>query len=410
MLARGTKDEQDLYVFTGSVIRGEGRYHIFYTGHNPYFRKQGKPVEGIMHAVSDDLLNWRKLPGEALYAPTANYEPDDWRDPFVFWNDEAKEYWMLTAARLKSGPSRRRGCTALCASKDLSTWEVREPFWTPGLYSVHECPDLFRMGNWWYLVFSEGSERTSTHYRMSQSLKGPWQAPDNDTFDGRAFYAAKTASDGHRRFVFGWLPTRINLNDSEPWQWGGNLVVHQLLQETDGTLSVKVPDSIDQAYGEKPPFGFHPGVGPCKISPGVIQLATPEGFGCATAGIMPSRCKIEATVDFEALTRGCGLMLRVSDTLDSAYYVRLEPARNRLVFDSWPRPGSVPFWVGLERPLRLDPQRPVELKVLVDDTVCVVYVDNKIAMSTRLYDLKQGDWGVFVNEGTARFSHVRISV
>jgi beta-fructofuranosidase len=52
----------------------------------------------------------------------------------------------------------------------------------------------------------------------------------------------------------------------------------------------------------------------------------------------------------------------------------------------------------------------VELKVLVDDTVCVVYVDNKIAMSTRLYDLKQGDWGVFVNEGTARFSHVRISV
>ena len=63
MLARGTKDEQDLYVFTGSAIKAEGRYHIFYVGHNPYFAKQGKPQEAIMHAVSDDLLSWIKVPG-----------------------------------------------------------------------------------------------------------------------------------------------------------------------------------------------------------------------------------------------------------------------------------------------------------------------------------------------------------
>ncbi len=47
MLARGTAEEQDLYVFTGSVIEGEGRFHIFYTGHNSYFRRQGKPEQGI---------------------------------------------------------------------------------------------------------------------------------------------------------------------------------------------------------------------------------------------------------------------------------------------------------------------------------------------------------------------------
>ena len=53
---------------------------------------------------------------------------------------------------------------------------------------------------------------------------------------------------------------------------------------------------------------------------------------------------------------------------------------------------------------------PVNLKVFVDGTVCVVYVADKIAMSTRLYDLKQGGWGVFVNEGSARFRNVQISV
>ena len=85
-------------------------------------------------------------------------------------------------------------------------------------------------------------------------------------------------------------------------------------------------------------------------------------------------------------------MLRAERHCESAYYVRLEPARNRLVFDSWPRPGDVPFWVELERPIKLAPGRTVDLKVFVDDTVCVVYVANKIAMSTRLYNLKQGSW------------------
>ena len=62
MLARGTLSDQDLYVFTGSVIEGQGCFHIFYTGHNPYLRQHGKPEQAVMHAVSDDLLKWRRSP------------------------------------------------------------------------------------------------------------------------------------------------------------------------------------------------------------------------------------------------------------------------------------------------------------------------------------------------------------
>ncbi len=334
MLARGTAEDQDLYVFTGSVVEGEGQYHIFYTGHNPHLAQRGVPMEAIMHAVSDDLMTWRKVPGEKLFAPPAIYEPDDWRDPFVFWNEEAHEYWMLVAARLKSGPSHRRGCTALCASKDLKHWEVREPFWAPGLYSVHECPDLFRMGDWWYLVFSEGSELTATHYRMSRSLQGPWLAPANNTFDCRSFYAAKTASDGRQRYLFGWDATRENQKDKQRWRWGGNLVVHELVQEADGSLGVKAPESVDRAFATTTAMKFRPGVGHTEIIPNGVEIIAPGSFGCSPAGPMPSRCKIEATIEFVEGTRACGVMLRVSPDLDSAYYLRFEPARNRLVFDS----------------------------------------------------------------------------
>jgi hypothetical protein len=36
-------------------------------------------------------------------------------------------------------------------------------------------------------------------------------------------------------------------------------VVRELVQESDGTLSVKVPASIDQTFHEKVPYEFQPG-------------------------------------------------------------------------------------------------------------------------------------------------------
>src|SRR4029453_5092689 len=110
---------------TGTRPRRGGPSPISSPGHNPHFREHGKPEQAVMHAVSNDLLNWRKVPADTFYAPDDRFEAHDWRDPFVFWNEEASEYWMLLAARLKAGPSRRRGCTALCVSKDLKTWQVR---------------------------------------------------------------------------------------------------------------------------------------------------------------------------------------------------------------------------------------------------------------------------------------------
>jgi beta-fructofuranosidase len=413
MLARGTQDEQDLYVFTGSAIHARGQYHIFYTGHNPYLRQQGKPEQAIMHAVSSDLLTWKKVPQDTFYADTTRYEPHDWRDPFVFWNEEKGEYWMLLAARLRSGPSRRRGCTALCTSKDLQHWEVKDPLWAPGLYFTHECPDMFRIGDWWYLVYSTFTERCVTHYRMSRSLEGPWVAPENDTFDGHAFYAAKTAaitsgSKEPQRFIFGWNPTRDQEKDYQPWHWGGNLVVHEVIQQTDGTLTVRIPQSVDAALKTEMPVSFLPGTGSWNINGNSLSVAAPESFTCAVGGEMPARCKIKAEINFNGYTRGCGVMLRVSEDLESAYYIRLEPGRDRLVLDSWPRGGDIPFMVELERPIHLAPGKTYPMTIIVEDTVCEVYLDNQIAMSARLYNLKNGKWGVFVNEGAASFNAVQL--
>jgi beta-fructofuranosidase len=411
MLPRGSKDEQDLYVFTGSVVHGEGRYHIFYTGHNFYFPAQNKPEQAIMHAVSDDLLHWKKVPEDTFYAPPDQFERDDWRDPFVFWNEEAGEYWMLVAARLKTGPSRRRGCTGLCTSKDLKKWTVKDPFWAPNLYYAHECPDLFQIGDWWYLVFSEFDDLNRTRYRMSRSCAGPWITPKDDCFDARAFYAAKSATDGRDRFLFGWDPTRSEKTDSSPFDWGGNLVVHRLSQDSDGTLSVGVPPSVDAAWTRPLKAEFSSLLGQVEQNGDQLQISAPESFACAAAGMMPSSCKIEAQVQFEPGTKGCGVILRTGDDLEASYYLRLEPQNNRVVFDRWPRNASYGDHLeGLDRWIPLEPGATLDLKVIADRTLAVVYVGSRVAMSLRMYDLPTGRWGFFVNQGAARFKNISILV
>ncbi len=313
MLSRGTAAEQDLYVFTGSAITANGQYHIFYTGHNPYLRQQGKPEQGIMHAVSDDMVKWKKIPADTFFAPGNIYEPHDWRDAFVFWNEDAKEYNMLLAARFKTGIPRRRGLTALCASKDLAKWEVRERFYAPGLYFTHECPDLFKMGEWWYLLFSEFTDLVRTRYVMSRSLNGPWIIPERDDFDGHAFYAAKTASDGNKRFIFGWNPTREGEKDNGNWQWGGNLVVHEIQQEKNGELTVRVPQTVSNAFANNVNYSFTNSVGNTKAEDGSVILQAVGTFAASTAGKMPVTCKITATMQFEENTKAFGLMLRSSE-------------------------------------------------------------------------------------------------
>jgi beta-fructofuranosidase len=398
-LARGSVEDQDLYVFTGSVAHGNGGFHIFYTGHNPYFRPQGKPEQGVMHAVSPDLIHWTKVPEDTFYSPQDRYEPHDWRDPFVLWNAEAGEWWMLLAARLKEGPSRRRGCTALCTSKDLHHWEVQEPLYAPSLYFTHECPDMFQSGGWWYLLFSEFSQACVTRYRISRSPYGPWTSPANDTFDGRAFYAAKTASDGQQRFIFGWNPTREGEKDNGTWQWGGNIAVHEVLQEPDGTLSVRPPQMVVNAVHQPLAAAFQPGVGQAAYGEGEVKLRAPYGFACAPAGKLPSACRIEAALSSTPGTRAFGLFLRMDDELEKGYYLRFELAEKRLVFDVWPRPGDAPYLLGLERPLALEAGQPVKLVVFIEGTVVEAYVNERIALSARMYDHPEGSWGVFVSEG-----------
>ena len=396
----GSPDSQGC--FTGSVIEKDGTFHMFYTG----FTGQENP-QSVCHAISDDLRTWEKNPDNPIIlADTQWYEAHDWRDPYPFWNAEANEYWMLLAARLKSGPENRRGCIALITSPDLMQWEVQPPFWAPGLYVTHECPDLFRWEDHWVLVYSTYSERMVTHYRISTSLDGPWVAPATDTFDGRAFYAAKTVSDGKRRFALGWNPTRKDKSDTGAWEWAGNMVIHELTLQADGRITVNAPLEFTNLYSEEVALEAKTHFGHWEVQRNTYNTDYSDGFAAVTVCELPNRCLIEVAILSNRATRYCGILLRADPALAHYYELRWEPGRRRVVFDRWPRPGDEPFM--LERPLEIEPGGSLLIKAIIEDSVITAYLNNEVALSCRAYDHRNGQFGLFVVEGAATFSEIRV--
>lgn len=402
---------------TGAVLQAGDGYHMFYCEF-----PDGRQI--VSHAISPDLIHWEPIPADSFGPDPAWYAASDWRDPFVFWNEEAGQYWLLVSARTRS-PYARGGCVGLCVSDDLHSWQARPPLFAPDLHvSALECPDVFRMGDWWYLVYSTYTDRFATHYRMSRSASGPWLAPAEDTLDGRAFYAAKTASDGQHRYLFGWNPTRTeNLFDWNPpgyagrdfntWDWGGNLVVHDLHQAADGTLQVRLPDGVAAQFQRSHAVTLTPAIGQWHLDGTRHTARSPVGFAGATAGALPTHCLITGQIRFRPGTRRLGLLLRASAALDQGYAIQFEPDRQRVVLKSFVFPNEhggkiLPFEVELERSVPLRPDQDCALTLVLADSVCEVYVDDQVALSTRMYDRPNGSLVFFVADGEATFSDFAI--
>lgn len=416
----GSALDADFNVYTGSIVDdGAGVHHLFYTGQNPeLLGADGLPLQLVMHASSTDAMaTWQRHP-ERTFGAHAGYETADWRDPFVFRDEDAGLWRMLIAARHIDGPNRRRGTIAQCVSTDLVNWQPVEPFWDPRRYIAHECPDVFKWGEWWYLVYSEFSENFTTRYRMSKSLAGPWLVPEHDSIDGRAYYASKSAERDGRRFFFGWIASREGNTDDGAWQWAGSMSVTEATQNSDGTLAFGFAPEALASFTDDIPVALTAGAGggPTTVA---LTLDAPDGYRVVMSDAdAPRNFHVSLAVDVASGTTECGLLLRASDDGDLGYVVRLEPKRGRMVIDRWPRnrtgrgqweiSGDVPYAIELERACDIAPGEHT-LDVIVDGDLCVANLDGRTMLSTRLYDRPAGRLGVFAGEGSVVLRELRLA-
>ena len=407
-LERGGDEEVDQYVYAGTVFKVGDKYHALYTGCNRDKVRARLMKQVLLHATSDDAVKWEKNIAETLLPPQEGYDDRNWRDPFVLWDEENEEYMLILGTRVGEDKRLMTGRLVKFTSKDLTNWEFQGDWWNPGLYTMFEMPDLFKMGDWWYLITTEYSHASTQVYRMAKSLKGPWIAPDDDAFDGRAYYAGRTFMLNNQRILFGWVPTRANETDSanlwyrpeadkEDFIWAGTFVAHELYQRKDGTLGCRIPDTVWNAFKDEKKLDD---VKMEKESGRALQHVVTKTGDCY---------RYEADVTFAEGTRGFSIGVRAQEADDEFYSFTFECPKDRVIFEkspNWPWPQMNNM--GLERLIRLVPGKKYHVQIIVDDTIATLYVDG-VALNTRMYTKPGEGICLGVTDGSAVFENQSIA-
>jgi beta-fructofuranosidase len=176
----------DLATWTGSVVRNDGGWRMFYTGVS---RQGGGLHQRIGMAASSDLFVWEKPSPPLVLGPDPRwYETleqqtwfdEAWRDPWVF---QAEDGWhMLVTARARDGDPRERGVVGHAVSDDLVQWEVLPPLSGPDTgFGQLEVLQLAEVDGRRVLLFSCGGGTLGAERPAVGRDGGVWavNAPDS---------------------------------------------------------------------------------------------------------------------------------------------------------------------------------------------------------------------------------------
>ncbi len=411
--------EQDAAIGTGSTIYhpADKLYYTFYTG-NKYQPGASENGQVVMVATSPDFETWTKDRTFYLKGDADGYSKNDFRDPFVF---EGKDgVYHMVVSTTKDG----KGVLAEYTSADMKTWTHAGVFMPMHWDRFYECPDVFEMGDWWYLVYSDMSKYSrKVQYFKARTLAelkkqtDPLAFPDGKegVLDSRAFYAGKTASDGNNRYIWGWCPTRPGNDntdvgaDTEP-EWAGNLVAHRLVQHTDGTLSFGPIESIARKYATESTVKVMEKSEGASADNGSYTLN-------GSSYVLFNRLNVHNRISFTVKTAGradkFGFSFARGTDSEKYYTLVVNPEDNgrkrKINFEEEGDAGKG-FIAGIDGYLFDTPADQVyRITVCTDNSVCTVYINDNVAYTNRIYGIQKNPWSINGYSGTVEISDLKVS-
>jgi beta-fructofuranosidase len=412
--------QQDAALGTGCAYEKDGTYYIYYTGHNGNCKNR----EVVLRATSTDFKNWTKDELWALNGPTYGYSGNDFRDPQIFETEDG-QYHMVIATYPAGGGDPQ---FAEFTSSDLKTWEHVGHFkmiWDRML----ECPDIFKMGDYWYLVYSESFKASwsrKVKYMMANSWEalkdcfnnGPkWPADSKEgVLDSRGFYAGKTASNGTDRLIWGWCPfrsggdihemnTNVGAGDGNEPNWSGALVCHKIIQHADGTLTLGEVPAMAGKYSQAQS----------------VNVMASNGYSNGTltgddAYVLYNRLGYHNHITFTVQTSNnwdkFGISLvRGSDS--KKYYTMVFNPENenwrKVNFEQEGEEGKgfiegIDSY-GFDRPA----DNTYKIDIYTDNSVMVMYVNDNVCYTNRIYGIQKNCWSINNYGGSVTVSDVKVS-
>jgi sucrose-6-phosphate hydrolase SacC (GH32 family) len=378
---RTAPDGQDCW--TGSIVHHEGTFHLFYTGKN-----SNDPLgdQKVMHATSTDLDSWTKHPEHTFYADGEYYwsmpingneegklnaHHTAFRDPEVFWNEGAQEWWMLLHAALPDGSL---GAFSCHTSGNLIQWKPREPLYTYPLSVSGDCPNIFRMDGRWYIIAAD------YHYTLADAPGGPYREPMLP-YDCGDLRVPKTMFDGTRRILVGWIRDRAGYSDAGAGGWGGIMSMPRVLYaDSEGRLCQRPPREVIESFS--------------RLVPDIPQtLASGETLDT------PPSYMLKADLHATGLAE---IRFRQTEGMpDSGYTISIDPNTGEISISN----GHETY----QRVVPLTPGRPIPLQLFVVGTAAECFVDNQHAFTLRIFDHKEGTLSLHAGSGEASLEGISLS-
>lgn len=397
---------------TGDVLYVDGTWHIFAS-----LVEEGNE---IIHHYTGETLETMRDTYQTIPA-SGEFSSNAWRDPRVWYDETVGKYRMLVTTNYNDKNSvNRNGAIATLTSDDLYNWTVEGPWFAPGFYSGScECPDYFKMGDWYYTVYSDCSYGKRTYYVKSKSPNGPWEIPDDDLFDSLFFYAAKTVSDGENRYALGWAGDRSGATleldasftqidpDFATIKYAGTMIVHKIEQLPNGDLvAVPVQEQID-SFTTAVKNKFTPLQGDWQTGDDWARVTCENGYAALLMQNVPDSCTFSFKLKVDA--KQAGIALNVNSTFaDKGYHFVFDRQYNRLKHVSGALSGVMgyyfPYDTELERPITFEDGKIYDVTVLVDGPIAIVYVDGECALTTRMTTTTGLALGLFCYAGSAEFT------
>jgi len=417
----GGLQEQDAALGTGSTVYNDtdGMYYTFYTG-NKYQPTADDCGEAVMMASSPDFKAWTKSRTFLLRGSDYGYSRNDFRDPFVFKGDDGKWHMIVSTT------ANNKGTLAEFLSDDLKSWTSNGQFMNMMWDRFYECPDIFKMGDWWYLIYSEkhAAVRRVQYFKGKtlEELKactandaGRWPDSHEGFLDSRGFYAGKTASDGTNRYIWGWCPTRSGKNNTavgaypaEP-EWAGNLVMHRLIQHSDGTLTLGEVQGISNKYNKVQTLKAE------SLSEGTVAQSDNSFQLTGNANVLFNRLGICNRISFTVKTSGntdkFGISLVRGSDSKKYYSLVVNPESDNTRKVNFEEEGAegAGFIAGIDGYVFNRPaDNTYHITIYTDNSVCVMYINDVACYTNRIYGIQKNCWSINSYDGAINVSNVEV--
>ena len=325
-----------------------------------------------------------------------------------------------------------KGVLAEFVSSDLKSWEHKGVFMSMMWDRFYECPDVFKMGDWWYLVYSEKHVAIrKVQYFKGRTLDELKACTVNDAGKWlmimKVFWTLVLSMQEKLLqmvliVIFGagvQLVKVITIQLSELSRMNlnaGNLVAHRIIQHEDGSLSLGSIQGIDNKFTTVSSLKVM-----AKSENGVSENGVSENAGkyvlTGNSFVLFNRLnvanKISFTVKATDKTDKFGFSFARGTDSKKYYSIIVNPEDNgnkkKLNFEEQGEEG-MGFVAGIDGYLFNTPaDNEYHVTVYTDNSVCVVYINDNVAYTNRIYGTQKNCWSINSYEGTIEVSNIEVS-